>query len=58
MAFKADTGNIRKIFNFTYTLKIYTDYKLLVFRTNFLKLKIWKLLSNSYCPMQLLTLKT
>ena len=29
-----DTGNIRKIINFTYTLKIYTNYKLPVFRTN------------------------
>ena len=50
-----DTGNIRKIINFTYTLKIYTNYKLLVFRTNSLKLNFWKLLRNSYCPKQLLT---
>ena len=27
-------------------MKIYTDYKVPVFRTNFLKLKFWKLLSN------------
>ena len=54
---KADAGNIRKIVNFTYTLKIWTNYKLPVFRTNFLILKFWKLLSNSYCPKQLLTLK-
>ena len=52
--FRADTGNIRKIVNFTYTLKI-NNYKLPVFRTNFLKLKFWKFISNSYCPKQLLT---
>ena len=53
---RADTGN-RKIVNFTYALKIYTNYKLSVFRANFIKLKFWKLLSNCYCPKQPLTLK-
>ena len=37
---------------------MYNNYKLPVFRTNFLKLKFWKLLSNSYCLKQLSTLKT
>ena len=53
---KGNTGKIRKIVNFTYTLKIYSNYK--EFRTNFLKLTFLKLLSNSCCPKQLLTLKS
>ena len=57
IVFRADTGNIRKIVNFTYTLKIYTNYKLPVFRTDSFKLKFWKLLSKSHCSKQLLTLK-
>ena len=57
IVFRAGTGSIRKVVHFTYTLKIYANYKLAVFRTNFLKLKFWKLLSNPYCPKQLLTLK-
>ena len=55
IVFNVDTG---KIVNFTYTPKINTSYKLPVFRKNFLKLKFWKLLSNSYCGTQLLFLKT
>ena len=34
-------------------LQIYTNYKLPVFRTNFLKLKFWKLLSNSLATFNL-----
>ena len=34
-------------------LKIYTNYKLPMFRTNFLKLKFWKLLSNSRATFNL-----
>ena len=73
----ADTGNNRKIVNFTYSclytrpikvvsvdniisnhfyyfiLKIYTNYKLPAFRTNFIKLRFWKLLSNSSATFNL-----
>ena len=59
IVFRADwkIDNIRKIVNFTYTLKIYTNDKPPVFRTTFLELTFWKLLRNSYCTKQLLTLK-
>ena len=36
-----------------FILKIYTNYKLPMFRTNFLKLKFWKSLSNSQSTFNL-----
>ena len=48
---------LEKLLILHFTLKIYANYKLPVFGTNFLKLKFWKLLINSYCPKQLLILK-
>ena len=49
IAFGADTGNIRKFVNFTYTLKI-LNYKLPVFRTNFWKQKVLEIAINNINP--------
>ena len=51
-------GNIRNIVNFSYPLKIYTNYQLTVIKKKNLKIKILEIANNSYCRKQLLTLKT